>query len=207
MFSIFNKFFSKKNINEQSNNHSLNNSIYRLIFEIIAADHIIKDEEINITAELLKKYFNYDEKQTTVELIKLKDEDFFNSDLTKITLELKSTLSYVERVNIIKDEEINITAELLKKYFNYDEKQTTVELIKLKDENFFNSDLTKITLELKSTLSYVERVNIIKICWKVLLIDSDQDVLETATVRKISILLGIEDRDFISIRNKIKGSQ
>jgi uncharacterized tellurite resistance protein B-like protein len=60
---------------------------------------------------------------------------------------------------------------------------------------------------LKSTLSYVERVNIIKICWKVLLIDSDQDVLETATVRKISILLGIEDRDFISIRNKIKGSQ
>ena len=147
MFSIFNKFFSKKYINEQSNNHSLNNSIYRLIFEIIAADHIIKDEEINITAKLLKKYFNYDEKQTTVELIKLKDEDFFNSDLTKITLELKSTLSYVERVNII------------------------------------------------------------KICWKVLLIDSDQDVLETATVRKISILLGIEDRDFISIRNKIKGSQ
>jgi uncharacterized tellurite resistance protein B-like protein len=147
MFSIFNKFFSKKNINEQSDNHSLNNSIYRLIFEIIAADHIIKDEEINITAELLKKYFNYDEKQTTV------------------------------------------------------------ELIKLKDENFFNSDLTKITLELKSTLSYAERVNIIKICWKVLLIDSDQDVLETATVRKISILLGIEDRDFISIRNKIKSSQ
>ena len=95
MFSIFNKFFSKKNINEQSNNHSLNNYIYRLIFEIIAADHIIKDEEINITAELLKKYFNYYEKQTTVELIKLKDEDFFNSDLTKITLELKSTLSYV----------------------------------------------------------------------------------------------------------------
>jgi len=147
MFNIFNKFFSKKNINEQQTNNSLNNSIYRLIFEIITADHIIKDEEINITAELLNKYFNYEEKQTST------------------------------------------------------------ELIKLKDENFFNSDLTKITLELKNALSYEERVNLIKICWKVLLVDSNQDVLETATVRRISILLGIEDRDFISIRNKIKGSQ
>ena len=104
----------------------------------------------------------------------------------------------------IKDEEIAITAELLKKYFDYEENQTSADLFKLKEENFFNTDLTKITYRLKSAFVYIERVNIIKICWHVLLIDNTEDVLETATVRKISTLLGIEDKDFISIRNNIR---
>ena len=140
---MFKNFFSKKEI-KNSDKNSINNAVYRLIFEIIAADHVIKDEEIEITAELLKKYFDYDKNHTST------------------------------------------------------------ELIKLKEENYFNADLTKITQTLKNNLVYDMRINIIKICWHVLLIDNSEDVLETATVRKISILLGIEDKDFISIRNNIR---
>ncbi len=143
MFKDLKNFFSKKETPETTDN-STNNAVLRIIYEIIAADHVIKDEEIAITVELLKKYFDYDENQTSV------------------------------------------------------------DLFKLKEENFFNTDLTKITYRLKNALAYNERINIIKVCWHVLLIDNNEDVLETATVRKISTLLGIEDKDFISIRNNIR---
>ena len=143
MFKDLKNFFSKKETPETTDN-STNSAVLRIIYEIIAADHVIKDEEIAITVELLKKYFDYDENQTSV------------------------------------------------------------DLFKLKEENFFNTDLTKITYRLKNALAYNERINIIKVCWHVLLIDNNEDVLETATVRKISTLLGIEDKDFISIRNNIR---
>lgn len=143
MFKDLKNFFSKKETPETIDN-STNSAVLRIIYEIIAADHIIKDEEIAITVDLLKKYFDYDENQTSV------------------------------------------------------------DLFKLKEENFFNTDLTKITYKLKNALAYNERINIIKICWHVLLIDNTEDVLETATVRKISTLLGVEDKDFISIRNNIR---
>ena len=143
MFKDLKNFFSKKETPETTDN-STNSAVLRIIYEIIAADHVIKDEEIAITAELLKKYFDYDENQTSV------------------------------------------------------------DLFKLKEENFFNTDLTTITYRLKNALAYNERINIIKVCWHVLLIDNNEDVLETATVRKISTLLGIEDKDFISIRNNIR---
>jgi len=143
MFKDLKNFFSKKETPETTDN-STNNAVLRIIYEIIAADHVIKDEEIAITVELLKKYFDYDENQTSI------------------------------------------------------------DLFKLKEENFFNTDLTKITYRLKNALAYNERINIIKVCWHVLLIDNNEDVLETATVRKISTLLGIEDKDFISIRNNIR---
>ena len=143
MFKDLKNFFSKKETPETTDN-STNSAVLRIIYEIIAADHVIKDEEIAITVELLKKYFDYDENQTSV------------------------------------------------------------DLFKLKEENFFNTDLTKITYRLKNALAYNQRINIIKVCWHVLLIDNNEDVLETATVRKISTLLGIEDKDFISIRNNIR---
>jgi uncharacterized tellurite resistance protein B-like protein len=143
MFKNLKNFFSKKETPQKIDN-STNSAVLRIIYEIIAADHIIKDEEIAITVDLLKKYFDYDENQTSV------------------------------------------------------------DLFKLKEENFFNTDLTKITYKLKNALAYNERINIIKICWHVLLIDNTEDVLETATVRKISTLLGVEDKDFISIRNNIR---
>jgi uncharacterized tellurite resistance protein B-like protein len=139
----------------------------------------------------LKNFFSNKE---TPEVI----ENATHGDVLRIIYEI------IAADHIIKDEEIAITVELLKKYFDYDENQTSVDLFKLKEENFFNTDLTKITYKLKNALAYNERINIIKVCWHVLLIDNTEDVLETATVRKISTLLGVEDKDFISIRNNIR---
>ena len=143
---------------------------------------------------MFKDLKNFFSKKETPEVI----ENATHSDVLRIIYEI------IAADHIIKDEEIAITAELLKKYFDYEENQTSADLFKLKEENFFNTDLTKITYRLKSVFEYNERVNIIKICWHVLLIDNTEDVLETATVRKISTLLGIEDKDFISIRNNIR---
>jgi uncharacterized tellurite resistance protein B-like protein len=49
-------------------------------------------------------------------------------------------------------------------------------------------------------------MDIILICWQVLMVDENEDQLETSTVRTISTLLGLEDKDFILIRNRVKGS-
>ncbi|MDB9776367.1 TerB family tellurite resistance protein [Alphaproteobacteria bacterium] len=143
---MFKKLFQKTNKidNKEEDNRYI--SFYKIIFEIIAADHEIKDDEIQIASKLL--------------------EDFFGIEKSISILEFE----------------------------------------KLRDNGFFNIDLTKITIELKKSLSYVERQKLIQICWQTLLVDKDEDVLETSTVRKISTLLGIEDQDFISIRNRVKKS-
>ena len=61
-------------------------------------------------------------------------------------------------------------------------------------------------MRLKASLSYEQRMDIILICWQVLMVDDNEDQLETSTVRTISTLLGLEDKDFILIRNRVKGS-
>ena len=56
------------------------------------------------------------------------------------------------------------------------------------------------------SLSYEQRMDIILICWQVLMVDGIEDQLETSTVRTLSTLLGLEDKDFILIRNRVKDS-
>ena len=143
---MFKKLFQKTNKTDNKEEDNRYISFYKIIFEIIAADHEIKDDEIQIASKLL--------------------EDFFGIEKPISILEFE----------------------------------------KLRDNGYFNIDLTKITIELKKSLPYVERQKLIQICWQTLLIDKDEDVLETSTVRKISTLLGIEDQDFISIRNRVKKS-
>ena len=143
---MFKKLFQKTNKTDNKEEDNRYISFYKIIFEIIAADHEIKDAEIQIASKLL--------------------EDFFGIEKPISILEFE----------------------------------------KLRDNGYFNIDLTKITIELKKSLPYVERQKLIQICWQTLLIDKDEDVLETSTVRKISTLLGIEDQDFISIRNRVKKS-
>ncbi|MDC0861935.1 TerB family tellurite resistance protein [Alphaproteobacteria bacterium] len=143
---MFKKLFQKTNKTDNKEEDNRYISFYKIIFEIIVADHEIKDDEIQIASKLL--------------------EDFFGIEKSISILEFE----------------------------------------KLRDNGYFNIDLTKITIELKKLLPYVERQKLIQICWQTLLIDKDEDVLETSTVRKISTLLGIEDQDFISIRNRVKKS-
>ncbi|MDC1316083.1 TerB family tellurite resistance protein [Alphaproteobacteria bacterium] len=109
--------------------------------------------------------------------------------------------------NVVDDIEIELTSKLVNNFFGYNEDKSKMELIKLRDSNHFNPDLTKLTYDLKHSLSYIQRLNLIEICWQVLLVDNREDVLETSSARKISVLLGVEDNDFISIRNRVKNSQ
>ena len=142
MLGKLKKLFESKE--EIKKDNYINKNLYLLIYEIIVADHNIDDREINLTSELIEKYF----------------------DIRK---------------------DINVS-----------------ELRKLQNENHFNPDLTNIAYQLKNHLPYEKRKYLILICWQVLLIDEEEDIFETSIVRKIAVLLGIEDNDFISIRNKVK---
>lgn len=143
---MFKKLFQNANKSDISKKENSHTSLHKIVFEIIVADHEIKDSEIQLASGLLEEFFD-----------------------------------------------INKAASI-------------TEFENLRNNNHFNADLTKLTTELKKLLTYKERLRIIQICWEILLVDQNEDVLETSTVRKISILLGIEDQDFISIRNTVKKS-
>ena len=76
----------------------------------------------------------------------------------------------------------------------------------LANQQHFNTDLSQFSYRLKKSLSYEQRMDVILICWQVLMVDGKEDQLEVSTVRKISTLLGLEDKDFILIRNRVKDS-
>ena len=143
---MLNKFFQPFNKDEKKEENSINNDLYNLIYEIIIADHVITQDEIELSAELVEFYFQ------------------------------------------------------IPKNTNKEEFQ------KLIDNQHFNTDLSQYALRLKTSLSYEQRMDIILICWQVLMVDENEDQLETSTVRTISTLLGLEDKDFILIRNRVKSS-
>ena len=143
---MLNKFFQPFNKDEKKEENSINNDLYNLIYEIIIADHVITQDEIELSAELVEFYFQ------------------------------------------------------IPKNTNKEEFQ------KLIDNQHFNTDLSQYAMRLKSSLSYEQRMDIILICWQVLMVDENEDQLETSTVRTISTLLGLEDKDFILIRNRVKSS-
>ena len=144
MLSKFFKSFNEKD--DKTDNHSFESDLYNLLYEIIIADHEITEEEINLASELIEYYFQ-------------------------------------------------LPTQNNKKQFNM-----------LRDQQHFNTDLSKFSFRLKTSLSYEQRMDLILICWQVLMVDGKEDQLEVSTVRKISILLGLEDKDFILIRNRVKES-
>ena len=59
MFKDLKNFFSKKETPQKIDN-STNSAVLRIIYEIIAADHIIKDEEIkNLNLDTHYDYINF----------------------------------------------------------------------------------------------------------------------------------------------------
>ena len=143
---MLNKFFQSFNKPQENENTSFDDDLYKLIYEIIIADHEISPEEIDLSSELLEFYF---------QIPKSKNEKEFK---------------------------------------------------KLVENQHFNTDLSQYAMRLKTSLSYEQRMDIILICWQVLMVDNNEDQLETSTVRTISTLLGLEDKDFILIRNRVKDS-
>ncbi len=128
------------------------------------------------------------------------DEDTFKVDLYNLIYEV------IIADHEISPEEIDLSAKLVEYYFRIPKDKNKSEFLKLADKQHFNTDLSQFTKRLKTSLSYEQRMDIILICWQVLMADGIEDKLETSTVRTLSTLLGLEDKDFIIIRNRVKDS-
>ena len=124
----------------------------------------------------------------------------FNDDLYMLIYEI------IIADHEISPEEIDLSSELLDFYFQIPKKKNEIEFKKLVENQHFNTDLSQNAMRLKTSLSYEQRMDVILICWQVLMADNNEDQLETSTVRTISTLLGLEDKDFILIRNRVKDS-
>ena len=124
----------------------------------------------------------------------------FNDDLYMLIYEI------IIADHEISPEEINLSSELLDFYFQIPKEKNEIEFKKLVENQHFNTDLSQNAMRLKTSLSYEQRMDVILICWQVLMVDNNEDQLETSTVRTISTLLGLEDKDFILIRNRVKDS-
>ena len=122
----------------------------------------------------------------------------FNDDLYMLIYEI------IIADHEISLEEIDLSSELLDFYFQIPKKKNEIEFKKLVENQHFNTDLSQNAMRLKTSLSYEQRMDVILICWQVLMVDNNEDQLETSTVRTISTLLGLEDKDFILIRNRVK---
>ncbi len=128
------------------------------------------------------------------------DENTFQLDLYNLIYEI------IIADHEISPKEIDLSSELVEYYFQIPKDVNKKEFLKLADKHHFNTDLSQFTRRLKVSLSYEQRMDIILICWQVLMVDGIEDQLETSTVRTLSTLLGLEDKDFILIRNRVKDS-
>ncbi len=144
---------------------------------------------------MLNKFFqSFNEKKDT------NDERSFESDLYNLIYEI------IIADHEITDQEINFASELVEFYFKIPIQNNKDQFNKLANQQHFNTDLSQFSYRLKTFLSYEQRMDVILICWQVLMVDGKEDQLEVSTVRKISTLLGLEDKDFILIRNRVKDS-
>ncbi len=144
---------------------------------------------------MLSKFFqSFNEKKDK------NNDHSFESDLYNLIYEI------IIADHEISEHEINFASELLDFYFRMPIQSNKEQFNKLANQQHFNTDLSQFSYRLKKSLSYEQRMDVILICWQVLMADGKEDQLEVSTVRKISTLLGLEDKDFILIRNRVKDS-
>ena len=144
---------------------------------------------------MLSKFFqSFNEKKDKT------DDHSFESDLYNLIYEI------IIADHEISEQEINFASELVEFYFGIPIQSNKEQLNTLANQEHFNTDLSKFSYRLKRSLRYEQRMDVILICWQVLMVDGKEDQLEVSTVRKISTLLGLEDKDFILIRNRVKDS-
>ena len=144
---------------------------------------------------MLNKFFqSFNEKKDK------NDDHSFESDLYNLIYEI------IIADHEISEQEINFASELVEFYFKIPVQDNKEQFKKLTNQQHFNTDLSQFSYRLKTSLSYEQRMDVILICWQVLMVDGKEDQLEVSTARKISTLLGLEDKDFIFIRNRVKDS-
>ena len=91
---------------------------------------------------------------------------------------------------------------LLKKYFDLtDEKLEALFSLSLKINDDSN-DIQQFTRKLNENLDYDEKLEIIEMMWKIIIVDGRIDDYENSLIRKISGLLYIQDSDVGKIKNK-----
>jgi len=144
---------------------------------------------------MLNRFFKSFSEETSSDL-----ENSFELDLYNLVYEI------IIADHEISKEEIELASNLIYFYFNLPQENNKKYLEELAQKEHFNIDLSQFAFRLKQTLSYQQRMDVILICWQVLMVDGKEDLLETSTVRTISSLLGLEDKDFILIRNRVKNS-
>ena len=144
---------------------------------------------------MLNKFFqSFNEKKDK------NDDHSFESDLYNLIYEI------IIADHEISEQEINFASELVEFYFRIPAHDNKEQFTKLANQQHFNTDLSQFSYRLKTSLTYEQRMDVILICWQVLMVDGKEDQLEVSTARKISTLLGLEDKDFILIRNRVKDS-
>jgi uncharacterized tellurite resistance protein B-like protein len=144
---------------------------------------------------MLNKFFqSFNEKKDK------NDDHSFESDLYNLIYEI------IIADHEISEQEINFASELVEFYFRIPTQSNKEQFNKLANQQHFNTDISQFSYRLKTSLSYEQRMDVILICWQVLMVDGKEDQLEVSTARKISTLLGLEDKDFILIRNRVKDS-
>ena len=144
---------------------------------------------------MLNKFFqSFNEKKDK------NDDHSFESDLYNLIYEI------IIADHEISEQEISFASELVEFYFKIPIQNNKEQFNNLANQQHFNTDLSQFSYRLKKSLSYEQRMDVILICWQVLMVDGKEDQLEVSTVRKISTLLGLEDKDFILIRNRVKDS-
>ena len=144
---------------------------------------------------MLNKFFqSFNEKKAK------NDDHSFESDLYNLIYEI------IIADHEISEQEINFASELVEFYFKIPIQSNKEQFNKLANQQHFNTDLSQFSYRLKTSLTYEQRMDVILICWQVLMVDGKEDKLEVSTARKISTLLGLEDKDFILIRNRVKDS-
>ena len=91
---------------------------------------------------------------------------------------------------------------LLKTYFELsDEKIEQLFLLSLKI-NVNSNDIQQFTRKLNENLDYDEKLEIIEMMWKIIIVDGKIDDYENSLIRKISGLLYVEDSDVGKIKSK-----
>ena len=144
---------------------------------------------------MLSKFF-----QSFNERKEISEDHTFESDLYNLIYEI------IVADHEITEQEISLASELVDYYFKIPMQSNKEQFNKLADQQHFNTDLSQFSSRLKTSLTYEQRMDVILICWQVLMVDGKEDLLEVSSVRKISTLLGLEDKDFILIRNRVKDS-
>ena len=117
---------------------------------------------------------------------------------------IKYIFEVIQSDHKIEKNEISTAVSVLEKKLDIKKDFSLKMFEDLIEKEHVNIDLSSICKSIKNSMIYSDRLKLIDCCWVVLLSDKDEDIFEISTIRKLSSLIGIEDQDFISIRNKVR---